>query len=107
MDAFATNAGERGLMRTPKIIKGEPYSNYRCLSMTPEQIENFRNAMAFTYGPLIRMLPDEQIEMLQRRMQAEINIESRTTERIAKREKAKRKGICSHGVAAKYCRACK
>ncbi len=75
--------------------------------MTPEQIENWRNALSLTLGPLAWAVSVEKIEMLQRRMQLEIDIENRKAERKAKKEKAKRKGLCTHGVAAKYCRACK
>ena len=75
--------------------------------MTPEQIENWREILSNTYGPLALFLSVEDIELLQRRLNTEMDIENRKVERKAKKEKLKRKGLCSHGVAAKYCRACK
>jgi hypothetical protein len=75
--------------------------------MTPDQIKNWREVLARSLGVFVLFLSDDDIEVLKNRVQLGVDIENRKAERKAKREKSTRKGLCSHGVAAKHCQACK
>jgi len=81
--------------------------------VTPEQVKNMRNALALEFGAMVDMLTDEEIVKIKDAIQRKLLLQSmkdrwqaHTEERAKKKEKAKRKGLCKHHVAAKHCRLC-
>ena len=78
--------------------------------MTPDQINNWRDALSLTFGAYAFLMPVDQIERIRDRLQTEADMLARQEQRkkeVQKRRARKRRtGLCEHGVAAKHCKAC-
>ena len=73
------------------------------MTLTPEQIENWRNTLLGTLGPYALIMPEADLikyrDMVQSKADA-LNLESAVPQKS-------RTGLCKHNVRAKHCMVCK